>query len=362
MIIETFNSNQVGGCIVKITNDSNKAIILDYGLDLDGNEPKELPSLDNVIGIIVSHGHLDHIGMLNKVTNIPIYFDEGAYDVYKKYAKHIHKKILKDIVTIKDGLTIDTFNINLIKTSHSSFNSNMILINVDNKNILYTGDFRLHGWEESDELKNIKIDILITEGTNIGNNLEAETEESIVEEFRKLQDEYKYIFVMTSSTNSERILSIGKSVKRGRYFIIDKFQNELIECFKKWDNKYNFKKTYYNSRIKYRFKNRGFTMLVRQGDFFKEIMDEYKNENYILVYSMWRGYLDNNLGLKEFVDGYNNSFIHTSGHVSRPDLERFINDINPEKIMVVHTDNKELFKNMGINGNIVMDNKLEYGD
>ena len=360
MKIETFNSNQIGGCIVKITNDNNKAIILDYGLDLNGNEPKEVPKLDNVIGIIVSHGHLDHIGMLDKVKDIPIYFNEGAYDVYKTYANHMNKEVGQNVKTIKDNLVIDIFNIKLIKTSHSSFNSNMILINVDNKNILYTGDFRLHGWEQSNELKDIKIDVLITEGTNINNNLEAKKEEYILKEFKKLQEEYKYIFVMTSSTNSERILSIGKSVKRGRYFIVDQFQNELIDFFKKWNNKYNFKKTYYNSRIKERFKKRGFTMLVRQGDFFKNIMDEYKNENYILVYSMWRGYLDSNSELKEFVNNYNNDFIHTSGHISRLDLERFVNDINPKNIMVVHTDNKELFKNIKINGNIVMDNKLEY--
>ena len=360
MIVQTFNSNQIGGSIVKITNNDNKAIILDYGLDLEGNTPKELPSLDNVIGIIISHGHLDHMGMIDNLKNIDVYFDEGAYGAYKIYQKHMKRKIPSNIKTFKVELVLDTFKIKMIKTSHSSFNSNMILINVDNKNILYTGDFRLHGFEDTQELKNINIDLLITEGTNITNNLEARTEQGISNEFKELQEKYKYIFVLTSSTNSERILSIGQSVKKGRYFIVDRFQKQLLDYYKSVDSKYDIKVTTYGFNIKSKMRKGGFTMLVRQTDFFKQIMDEYKNDNYILVYSMWRGYKETNKELKEFVDRYNNEFIHTSGHVSRPDLERFINDVNPKDIMVLHTENKELFNNMNINGKIIKENIKEY--
>ena len=360
MIVQTFNSNQIGGSIVKITNKDNNAIILDYGFDLEGNNPKELPNLDNVIGIVISHGHVDHIGMIDSLKNIDVYFSEDAYGSYKIYQKHMRKMIPSNIKTFRNELFLDTFNIKLIKTSHSSFDSNMILINVDNKNILYTGDFRLHGLESNSELEDKNIDLLITEGTNITNNLEAKKEQKISNELKELQEKYKYIFVLSSSTNSERILSIGQSVNDGRYFIVDKFQKQLLDYYKKVDPKYNTKALYYDNNLDKKMRKLGFTMLVRQTDFFKKIMDEYKEDNYMLVYSMWRGYKETNKELKEFVDSYNNTFIHTSGHVSRPDLERFINLINPKDIMVLHTDNKELFNNMKINGNIIMGNIKEY--
>lgn len=353
MKITRYNMGHIGGSIVKITSSDNRSILIDYGTNLDGSIFTDLPPLDDVKAILISHFHLDHVGMLDSIKDIPIYVNKDAYYSYKMYSNKI---IVNNFYLIEEGKEyfIDRFKIESIVCSHSAYKSQMYLINVDKLNILHTGDFRLHGIENNLDIFNRftnKIDLLITEGTNITNNLEAKSENYLKQEFIELQDKYKYIYILTSSTNYERIKIISESVKRGRYFIVDNHQKNIIDS---WNIFGNNKAIIYGENILEKAKKRGFVMIVKSNDYFKKIMDKFPKDNSVLVYSMWRGYIDNNDSLKEFL-GNDYIHIHTSGHISQPDLERFINKIKPKNIMMIHSENNDLLHELNINSNILDD-------
>ena len=67
----------------------------------------------------------------------------------------------------------------------------------------------------------------------------------------------------------------------------------------------------------------------------------------VLIYSMWDGY-KNQKTIKAFLDfaqslGMKIVDVHTSGHADCNDLERFLEKINPQHIIPVHTVNTEWF-------------------
>jgi len=92
---------------------------------------------------------------------------------------------------------------------HSAFDAYSFLIEANGKKVFYTGDFRLHGTRGKIKVfehfaKNI--DCLICEGTNIAKG-KAQTEFELynkaIELFEK--PEHKYVFILCSSTNIDRI-------------------------------------------------------------------------------------------------------------------------------------------------------------
>lgn len=102
------------------------------------------------------------------------------------------------------------------------------------KELIYTGDFRLHGRNRNRLVEYIsslkKIDLLITEGTTLSrDNNENWDEESVTARIRSCTKKYKYCFVITSSSNIDRIQSISEAVPRGKYFLLDDFQKKLLD-------------------------------------------------------------------------------------------------------------------------------------
>ncbi|MHA1819062.1 MAG: MBL fold metallo-hydrolase RNA specificity domain-containing protein [Promethearchaeota archaeon] len=54
--------------------------------------------------------------------------------------------------------------------------------------------------------------------------------------------------------------------------------------------------------------------------------------------------------------------IHSSGHCSVNDLIRILNQIEPDKIIPIHTEHPETFKNMGLNSKILLPDSFKFGD
>jgi hypothetical protein len=84
--------------------------------------------------------------------------------------------------------TVGPFAVTPILTDHSAFDAYMLLIEADGKRILYTGDFRRHGRKSVLVDRMIAkppadIDVLIIEGTNLGTDKPARTEQEPEEDF-----------------------------------------------------------------------------------------------------------------------------------------------------------------------------------
>lgn len=102
---------------------------------------------DKIVGLIITHGHEDHIGgigfLLNNVKIPKIYASRIAIELIKNKLedRNISYENIEEIT--KDSI-IKTkyFNIELITTTHSIPESFAILIRTPNGNIIHTGDWK----------------------------------------------------------------------------------------------------------------------------------------------------------------------------------------------------------------------------
>ena len=238
-------TKQIGGCITEITVKKTK-IIIDFGLELNGDDSFELEGLTKgksiYKAVFITHYHADHIGLINKINkDIPIYVEDSNIKIYnvicdftstKRINRNINTFALKFNTNNEFKVERKIFENKDIKVyayigDHSAYNSCMFLIEGDGKRLLHTGDFRMHGRKNmviKDSLNKIgKVDMLITEGTILSREnkiciKERELEEGIVQ----VMKQYKQVLVLQSSTDFDRITSfLRASIRTNKKFIID---------------------------------------------------------------------------------------------------------------------------------------------
>ena len=84
-------------------------------------------------------------------------------------------------------------------------------------------------------------------------------------------------------------------------------------------------------------------MFVRCGNSkHKEVMEKYKDKNPVVIYSMWKGYLEQE-NIKEFLDGYKRLDMHTSGHADIDAIKMVIETVQPDVVIPMHTEVPKAF-------------------
>ena len=374
--------NQIGGSIIEISS-KNAKIILDIGSNLDDKEII-IPEIEGLFkgkpkydGVLISHYHGDHIGLATKILpEISIYMGEKSYEIHKVSNEYIGKEYLKEPKTFK---TEEEFLIGDIKIipylcDHSAFDSYMFLLDCEGKKILYTGDFRSNGRKFFEALlkKLPKIDILITEGTNLSDNkigkvnlAEKELEKKGIE---ILEGNDKSVFVLMAATNIDRIVTFYKIANATkRLFLIDTYAGQItatiggnipnprtfsnVRIFLTNQDKYEILKNYPQNKIDRKgIANKNFMMCVRAS--MKKYLEKYPEgfsfEGCTMFYSMWEGYKKQE-NMKEFLKfmeekGVKIISLHTSGHADEKDFDKLIKKVEPKIIIPVHTENSEWFK------------------
>ena len=112
----------------------------------------------------------------------------------------------------------------------------MFLIEADDKRLLYTGDFRLHGVRGNVMDKILdrrvgRVDVVVTEGTTVSRSTqEAVTEWDLQKRVKAYLRQYKYVFVLYATTNLDRIFALARAVPRGKYCICDEHQKALVKA------------------------------------------------------------------------------------------------------------------------------------
>ena len=253
---------------------------------------------------------------------------------------------------------------------HSEFDAYMFKIEADGKSVLHTGDFRTHGFKGKGvkallEKYVKKVDALVCEGTTL-NRAEAkcETENDLKNRIKKVLEENKYVFVVCSSTNIDRLAGICSVIPRGKYCICDKYQLSVIDYVRKHSGQrsslYRFNKVlYYSENLDEKMNDRGFCMFVRCGHpEHKRIMEKYKDKNPVVIYSMWQGYLEQD-NIKEFLDGYQRLDMHTSGHADSDAIKMVIDTVQPETVIPMHTEVPETFLEIAENREVKLVNDRE---
>ena len=379
-------THQIGGSAIEISTASTR-IILDFGnelsldekytpinLDIDG-VTKGLPDCD---GIVISHYHMDHLGQLTSaLPAIPLYMGELSKEIAligPEYQDRCLYLRLLGANTFRggDAFSIGDIRIRPLVIDHSAADSYMFVIEAEGKRVLYTGDFRMHGLRHHilDQLVNTyigEVDVLITEGTSLSRDADKYiSEAAVLDDISSYIQDGKYVFVMCSSTNIDRIMGIWQNMPTDKVLICDAYQKRILDTvinnvyyesslYRRHDSPLVLNK---GSYPKY-YMDHGFVSLVRGTENFISQIKEFPKDDVRIIYSMWTGYIEENLALKTLLETYPTYICHASGHVSKDDLIKFIELVNPDAIIPVHTDNPERLEELVPHRNVYIVNDNE---
>lgn len=374
--------NQIGGCITEIATETNR-IFIDFGHNLpnaDGSVDDSLANSDavseitkGVDAIFYTHYHGDHLGLFNYVPdNISQYIGRLAKQVALckhqrlSYIEGREELSRQEIVNLdkmigfipKQQICVGNITITPYFVSHSAYDAYMFLIEAEDKRVLHMGDFRGHGYLSKGLFKVLEnhilpkgdIDLLITEGTMLSRLGEkVMTENELQAQAAKIMGKYKNVFVMCSSTDMERLASFNAANNKfkKRPTVCDDYQNMIFDIFTNSGGKYhelfNFDGAYTftptNEKLINWMSNEGFCMFIRPTDkfkdYFKSLKPHLKFDETVLIYSMWKEYLnqDGKHVKQDYID-FTSKFpkvekLHTSGHASPEYLAEVCNCVNP---------------------------------
>ena len=361
-------THQIGGSAIEISTKSTR-IIMDFGNELSLDEKYIPENLDiegvtagvpNCDGIVISHYHMDHLGQLTSaLPDIPLYMGELSKEIAligSEYQdKNLYLRLLgANIFRGGEAFTIGDIRIRPLVIDHSAGDSYMFVIEAEGKRVLYTGDFRMHGLRHHVLEKLVstyigEVDVLITEGTLLARDTDEHiSEAAVLEDISSYIQDGKYVFVMCSSTNIDRIMGIWQNMPSDKVLICDAYQKRILDTV--IDNVYYESSLYrrHDSPLvlnkgpypKY-YMDHGFVSLVRGTENFVSHIKEFPKDDVRIIYSMWTGYIEENLLLQDLLNTYPSYICHASGHISKNDLVQFIELVDPDIVIPVHTDSPE---------------------
>jgi len=378
------NANHIGGCVTEISTEKAR-VFIDLGADLTNDEEKTHSQI-NIDGLttgniennvlLITHYHSSHIERITQAkSSIPIYMGETAKKINMVKTKQLVEKkliepkeleFLEKIKTFKSGdkLEFGDIKVTALMTDLSAFDKYSFLIEVQGKRIFYTGDFNLHGPRGGEMLrreffeKHVKnIDYLICDGINISKKEKGRTEFELIQEIKELfkNPKYKYVFILCSSTNIDRIFAFynayNEAFNRKRPFICDDYQKEILKIV---GENHGEKSSFYNFEPNKSPAKNGFCLLIRDNVQSKNKLEKLFTEHpdkSLIIYSMWKGYLDKNNAAKnekliEFLKPYKYIYRHTSGNAGFEIVQNIEKIIKPKFIISTHAENPEEFQKL----------------
>lgn len=397
-------TSEIGGTCIELQSGETR-IILDLGLPLDIVSNSESNSINQKIleianssnGIIISHTHLDHFGLIYSISNeIPIWLSKASHKIID-----INRIFQNKNITISNPhyfenekpFKIGGFIVTPYLNDHSAFDSYSFLVEAEGKRLFYTGDFRNHGRKASLFRKIIahppkNIDYLVVEGTTIGRTqgfilTEEDIKNSFVEILKKSQG---INLIYTSSQNIDRVVSIFKAcLSTRKTLILDAYTAETLNCLSEFGKLPTPLKGFSNLRVFYpeyllqKLTKLGYNSLIEKYSKVSININEVSNNpsGYVmlvrpsmridlekinltygnLLYSMWNGYKEQPY-TKEFINWLVSKSIkifdvHTSGHANVDTLRKFADALNPSKIIPIHTQHASAYSNI-FNQNVLV--------
>jgi len=397
-------AKQIGGTCIEIES-QGKRLVLDIGQPLDNPDAEsvEMPQVeglktpdDSLLGVVLSHPHLDHYGLAFRVPPSTRFLMGAATERILEASAIFTPSggTFRNVTHLENGntLPLGPFKITPYLMDHSAYDSYAVLVEGDGNRIFYTGDLREHGRKGSMFTRLVThpppgVDVLLMEGTTIGRNNSEKgfpTENDLQKEFERIFRTTKGMpLVWCSGQNIDRLVTVFKAARRcRRQFIIDMYTAEILRATGNsklpqadWDGISVFLPEFQKRRIvrigkasvanKYRpyrifpedlaAAAKNSVMLFRPS-----MMIDMKNADCLdgvcLVYSMWDGYLAEEK-TKPFLKWLKERRIpmhkfHTSGHASVRGLQRLRKAFAGAVVCPIHTTDPmaftQLFKNVRV--------------
>ena len=181
-------------------------------------------NIDKVKGIIITHGHEDHIGALAyllKKVNIPVYATLlTAGLINGKLSEHkLQHEVKINIVEAGDVVKLGDFDVEFIKVNHSIPDAVALAIKCEEGTIVQTGDFKIDtcpidgsriNLSRFAELGNEGVLALLSDSTNAENPGYSQSESKVGETFRNLFNQAgdRRIIIATFASNLHRVQQI----------------------------------------------------------------------------------------------------------------------------------------------------------
>jgi len=354
-----------------------------HDLYRDGQEPP-------VDAVVLSHSHIDHamcISLLNR--KIPVYCGETTLAILRTLSEMRQKGFENDL----DGLDFRTFrtgdkislgNIQLepIHVDHSVPGSYGFLVHTSSGTIAYSGDFRAHGSKSTlttdfvDNAKKSPPEIFLCEGTNLVRG-DLRTEQEVLEKSEHVIRKTTGLVLASFSSadidrlrtfheiaeKSDRILALSmkqayllRSLSKDKHLEVpDVLKDPHITVYQRT------KKTYYHwekdilgqASVKTSKDIREMqdkVILASSSYDMNEVLDiqpgpggafinsssEPFNEEMEIDHERFINWL-NHFGLPMYQ-------IHSSGHMMPTELRETIGQIQPKRLVPIHTEQPELYR------------------
>ena len=405
---------QIGGCITEISTATSR-VFIDFGQNLPGNGEATTPEQDKLMverifatntktheAVFYTHGHEDHVGLFEFIPPyVPQYMSDGTkelllikYGILKEgfelsleqlqddetFNKEQYDEVIVqkantenkiNIITKMNSwartnprkmpsyITIGDIKITPFFSCHSIYDSHMFLIEADGKRIWHTGDYRAHGYMGKGLIPTLRkyatnIDTLITEGTMLNRNDECIHECKVSEKMANVMKAFKYVFVLASATDIERIASIKSATSEAKktLYICSKFMASTMSLFTERESEqshglFSFSPCMLRLNGLKRIKNKGFVLVAGTSQISRveEFLKELPVEETLLIYSSWEGYytipeqIAVNPSYKKIRELFFNVVdIHTSGHADKTTIQKVIDVVKPQKIIFIHKE------------------------
>ena len=348
--------DQIGGCITEIWTESSR-VFIDFGQNLPGNGKPTTPEEDALMvadivennekehqAVFYTHAHEDHVGLFPYIL-FDQFISEGGKDLllikYKTLLEGYEiarkkcgqqrvpdrseeerlveccrrtKTLIDKLGTFRTWkrtgrgdypkpIMVGNIRITPFFCCHSIYDAHMFLIEAEGQRFWHTGDYRGHGYMSKGQFLMLRkyatnIDVLITEGTMLSREDKAISEYRVSMEMIDVMQAFKYVFVLASATDIERLGSINHATKKTKkpLCIMSSFMKRTMELFTEREGNlgrglFSFSPQFYTDRLYSKLRNRGFTMVVgpSHGDKVKALLNRLPQEETILIYSSWNG-------------------------------------------------------------------------
>jgi ribonuclease J len=381
---ESFDAQSLGGkSVLELLED--KTIPRVPGLFQDPTDSVPAPA-----AILLSHAHCDHTGLLKYTRQeIPVWLSPGTSDmmyVGLKFAGQVGVSSKRQRrFTPCQPFSIGDFTITAYPVDHSAFDSMAFLIEAEGKRILYSGDLRLHGRKPGmiegllEAASKGPIHVLIMEGTNvIPSGKPQKTEWDLEKELiGHIQQSKGIVLANFSPLHVDRLVGFFKAAANtGRTFVADPYaalvmnkasqycgvpdpaRDRRIKVFfhRSFEEAYERKglsyvrNLFWENRIpldSIRENPNQFVMVFRPSMVAQDFGGTLP-PSASFIYSYWTGYLEQPhwAQFRDLLTQSGGQFIsaHTSGHIGADDLRKFIDRMNSQRVIPIHTLTPEAFQ------------------
>lgn len=374
---------QVGGTCIEVEHDGRR-IVLDAGMPM-GELPvmrdllPDVPGLwargdGALLGVFFSHIHPDHIGLADLVEpSVPVHVGARGAAICRETRFFVPCALdLPEPRPLRDGVPVSLgpFAVTPLAVDHGVDDAFALLVEAGGHRLLYSGDLRGHGCD-ADCLDRLarragRIDVLLLEGTRVGGHgRHTELSETQVEEAcaGRIAAAEGAVVAFASAQNLDRVEAIARAARRaGRTPVIDLYGASLFDATGRgrpcearvrvewWQRRRIIEEhAFERTRAIRRHRIYDEELAARAGELViigrTSALETFESLGLLLggdaLWSMWPGYLEMASSREALRvlrrNGTRVHVVHASGHARPEDLRRLVEQLDPRRVVPVHT-------------------------